>query len=48
VANRDEHLDDLALAENRRDARRAVAITLVGLVAVILASVLVVLGNVHA
>jgi len=47
VANRDEHLDDLALAENRRDARRAIAITLVGLVAVILASVLVLLGTVH-
>jgi hypothetical protein len=47
VAHREEDLDDHELAENRRDVHRAVALTLVALVAVILASVLIVLGNVR-
>ncbi|MCU1579836.1 MAG: hypothetical protein JWP19_2040 [Rhodoglobus sp.] len=48
MAEREEHLDALASAENRRDTRRAVIITLVALTTVVLASLLVVLGGVHS
>ena len=41
----DEHLDELASAENRRDTRRAIIITALALGAVIIASILVVLGG---
>lgn len=48
MAEREEHLDALASAENRRDMRRAVIITLVAITTVVLASLLVVLGGVHS
>ena len=48
MAEREEHLDALASAENRRDTRRAVIITLVALATVIIASLLVVVAGVHS
>lgn len=48
MADREEHLDALASAENRRDTRRAVIITAVALATVVLASLLVVVAGVHS
>ncbi len=45
MVERDEQLDDLARAENRRDTRRAIIITVLALAAVLIASVLVVLSG---
>ena len=47
MADREEHLDALASAENRRDTRRAAIITVIALVAVLAGSLLVVFGGVH-
>ncbi len=47
MADREEHLDALASAENRRDTRRAAIITVVALIAVLIGSLLVVIGGVH-
>jgi hypothetical protein len=47
MVEREEHLDALASAENRRDTRRAAVITVVALATVVLASTLVVLGGVY-
>lgn len=48
MVDREEHLDALASAENRRDARRAVIISIIALLAVVLASLLVVLAGVRS
>jgi hypothetical protein len=48
MVEREEHLDALASAENRRDTRRAAIITIVALATVVLASLLLVLGGVHS
>jgi len=48
MVDRDEHLDVLASAENRRDTRRAVIITVVALATVLVASLLVVIVGVHS
>ena len=47
MADREEHLDALASAENRRDTRRAAIITVIALVAVLAGSLLVAFGGVH-
>ncbi|MEP6481331.1 MAG: hypothetical protein ABJA94_04915 [Rhodoglobus sp.] len=43
MADREEHLDALASAENRRDTRRAVIITLVAFATVVVSSAIVAL-----
>ncbi len=43
----EEHLDALASAENRRDTRRAVILSIVALAAVLIASLLVVVAGQH-
>ena len=48
MADREEHLDALASAENRRDTRRAIIITLVALATVVIGSLLVVVAGVHS
>lgn len=45
MADRDEHLDALATPENRRDTRRAVAISVFAFAAVVAASALVALNG---
>jgi hypothetical protein len=47
MADGDEHLDALAIAENRRDTRRAAIISIVALATVLVASVLVVVAGAH-
>jgi hypothetical protein len=46
VADPDEFLDDDAASANRHDTRSAVAITVVGLAAVLVAGTLVVFGGI--
>ncbi|MEO8095044.1 MAG: hypothetical protein ABI632_08930 [Pseudolysinimonas sp.] len=48
MADREEHLDALASAENRRDTRRAVIITLIAFATVVISSLLVVLVGAHS
>jgi len=48
MADREEHLDALASAENRRDTRTAVIVTIVALATVVVASLLILLVGVHA
>jgi len=48
MAKRDENLDALASAENRRDTRRAIIITVVALATVVIGSLLLVAAGVHS
>ena len=48
MADREEQLDALASAENRRDTRTAAIITVVAFLTVVAASLLVVVVGVHS